>query len=78
MTETNTTPPLPEKPAHQSVSMWAAVVTFLAGFATQFGLSAEFAEFIGANVEQVVGAIMSLFGVVMAYGTMRRNSKIKM
>lgn len=79
MTETNTTTPaVPEKPASQSLSMWTAVATFLLGVLTQMGVTSDLLDFINANLEDVVGAIMGVIGVVMAYATARRSTRIKL
>lgn len=78
MTETtSTTGGLPTKPALESVSVWVAIVTFVLGLATQFGLPAEMADMLRANAEQLIGAIMTILGVVGAFGAIRRRTLLR-
>jgi hypothetical protein len=77
---TNATEPTkpPTKPPEQSVTMWTAMVTFILGIAAQFGVAGEFADFINANVEQVVGAVLAVVGLVTAYGRLKAKKPISL
>lgn len=69
---------MPTKPAIQSNSMWASVLTIVIGFATSLGLSQELAEFFRAQVNDIVGIALTLVGMYGAYATARRKTAIKL
>ncbi len=68
---------VPVKPATESVSVWASMAVFLLGIATQFGLPQEIADVMRANSEQLIGAVMTILGVIGAFGALRRKSVLK-
>lgn len=69
--------PIPTKPATQSVSVWAGIASFVLGLLVQFGLvSQDMAAMLGANLNDIIGAIMTLVGVFGIFGALRRKTAL--
>lgn len=65
-----------EKPWYMSHSMWSSIIAGLLGFLTLLKLPQEITTFIGANYEQVIGAVLSLVGVYGAWAAATRKTTL--